>query len=85
LFLDVNKNCSFAGATLFHTGHKKDRTTADEGTPAADIQKRLREAISCESSRAKRKPGYSLPSLGYPMVSKEEFVMLVGILKNPNT
>ncbi|MGE4484533.1 MAG: hypothetical protein AB7C97_05395 [Oscillospiraceae bacterium] len=77
----------FAGATLFHTGHKKDRTTADEGTPAADIQKRLREAISYESSEGEKKARIFLIQLGIPnsALSKEEFVVLVGILRNPNT
>ena len=63
--------------------HKKDRTTADESAPAADIQKRLQEAMSYEGSEGEKKARIFLAQLGIPYdaLTKEEFVVLVGILK----
>lgn len=63
--------------------HKEDRTTADESTSASDIQKRLKEAMNYEGSEGEKKARIFLAQLGIPYdaLTKEEFVVLVGILK----
>lgn len=63
--------------------HKKDTTTADEYSPAAEVARSLQEAMSFEGSpQEKRIRGY-LATLGidYDTLTKEEFITLIGILK----
>ena len=63
--------------------HKKDTTTADTASPAADAQKQLQEAMSYEGSENEKKARVFLAQLGieYDGLTKEEFVTLIGILK----
>ena len=63
--------------------HKKDTTTADTASPAADVQKQLQEAMSYEGSENEKKARVFLAQLGidYDGLTKEEFVTLIGILK----
>ena len=63
--------------------HKKDTTTADEDSAAAEVARSLKEAMDFEGSpQEKRIRGY-LTTLGidYDTLTKEEFVTLIGILK----
>ena len=63
--------------------HKKDTTTADEDSAAAEVARSLKETMDFEGSpQEKRIKGY-LTTLGidYDALTKEEFVTLIGILK----
>lgn len=63
--------------------HKKDRTTADTVSPAADAQKQLQDALSFEGSDEEKKVRMYLNSLGidYDSLTKEELVTQINILK----
>lgn len=63
--------------------HRKDPTTADEDTVAAEMGRTLQEAMSFEGSPQEKQAKVYLASLGidYDALSKEEFVTLIGILK----
>ena len=63
--------------------HRKDATTADEDSPAAEAGRRLQEAMSYEGSPQEKQARVYLASLGidYDALSREEFVTLIGILK----
>ena len=63
--------------------HEKDRTTADTGSPAVDTQKRLQDAMSYEGSEDEKKARIFLAQLGIPYdaLTKDEFVVLIGILQ----
>lgn len=63
--------------------HRKDPTTADEDTVAAEMGRTLQEAMSFEGSPQEKQAKVYLASLGidYDALTKEEFVTLIGILK----
>ena len=63
--------------------HKTDMTTADIISPAAEAQKKLQEAMQYEGSEQEKKVRVFCAQLGinYDKLTKEEFVMLIGILK----
>ena len=63
--------------------HRKDRTTADTDSPAADTVAILREALNLEGSPQEKLARSYLMQLGidYDKLSREEFVTLIGILK----
>ena len=62
--------------------HKTDSTTADEPTPAAEVQKQLEDAMHFQGSEPETKTKVFLASLGidYDALTTEEFVTLMGIL-----
>lgn len=63
--------------------HRKDALTADEETPAAEIQKQLKTAMSYEGSEEEKKVRVFLASLGidYDALTQEELVTQINILK----
>ena len=63
--------------------HKKDSTTADTVSPAADAAARLREALRFEGSDEEMQVRVFLAGLDidYDKLTKEEFVTLIGILR----
>lgn len=63
--------------------HKADTTTADVDSPAAEIQKKLQEAMSYEGSDEERKARAFLVAYGidYDALTMDEFVTLIDILK----
>ncbi len=63
--------------------HRKDSTTADETSPAAEIQQQLQAALHFEGSEDERKARVYLAQLGIPYddLTDDEFVTLIGILK----
>ena len=62
--------------------HKKDSTTADETTAAAEVQKQLDAAMHYEGSKPETKAKLFLASLGidYDALTMEEFTTLMNIL-----
>lgn len=65
--------------------HRKEATTADEDSPAAETGRRLHEAMSYEGSPQEKQARVYLASLriDYDLLSEEESVALIGILKKP--
>ena len=63
--------------------HKTDMTTADIISPAAEAQKKLQEVMQYEGSEQEKKVRIFCAQLGinYDKLTKEEFVMLIGLLK----
>ena len=63
--------------------HKKDSTTADTVSPAADAQARLQDALSFEGSEQEKKIRGFFFQLGidYDKLTKEEVVMQIKILE----
>ena len=63
--------------------HRKDTTTADVASPAADAAAKLQEALSFEGSPQEKMARGFLMQLGidYDKLTREEFVTLIGILK----
>lgn len=63
--------------------HRKDSTTADEASPAAEIQQQLQAALHFEGSEDERKARVYLAQLGIPYddLTDAEFVTLIGVLK----
>ena len=63
--------------------HKKDSTTADTVSPAADAQARLKDALSFEGSEQEKKIRGFFFQLGidYDKLTKEEVVMQIKILE----
>lgn len=63
--------------------HRKDPTTADEDSVAAEVSRTLQEAMSFEGSPQERQAKVYIASLGidYESLTKEEFITLIGILK----
>ena len=63
--------------------HQKDTLTADAETPASEVQKQLETAMSYEGSEEEKKARVFLASLGidYDMLTREEFVTQINILK----
>ena len=63
--------------------HRKDSTTADIVSPAADAQARLQSAMSFEGSAEEKKVRGFLAGLGvdYDKLTKEEVVTQINILK----
>ena len=63
--------------------HRKDTTTADTASPAADAAARLQEAMRYEGSAEEKQARLFLSQLGidYDKLTQEEFVSLIGILK----
>ncbi len=67
--------------------HQKDKTTAEEETPAQEITQKLEEALSFEGSPQEQQIRSLMLGLGidYDSLTKEEFVTLVGILNRADT
>ena len=63
--------------------HRKDTTTADTASPAADAMEKLQEAMRYEGSAEEKQARVFLAQLGidYDKLTQEEFVSLIGILK----
>lgn len=63
--------------------HRNDLLTADETTPAMDIQKQLESAMSYEGSEEEKKARVFLSTLGidYDTLTQEEFVTVINVLK----
>ena len=63
--------------------HRKDALTADEQTPAVEVQKQLETAMHYEGSEEEKKARVFLASLGidYDTLTPEEFVTQINILK----
>ena len=63
--------------------HRADKTTAEESTPAQEIQEQLETALSYEGSTEEKQVRSMLLSLGidYDFLTKEEFVSLIGVLR----
>ena len=63
--------------------HRRDSTTADSDSPAADAAKRLQEAMRYEGSREEKMVRVFLANLGIPYdpLTIEAFVTLIGILE----
>ena len=63
--------------------HRKDTTTADVASPAADAAAKLQEALRFEGSPQEKMARGYLTQLGidYDKLTREEFVTLIGILK----
>ena len=63
--------------------HRKDATTADEGSVALDVQKQLQEAMDYKGSTEEKKARLFLANLGidYDAITKEQFVNLIEVLK----
>lgn len=63
--------------------HRKDPTTADEDSVAAEVGRTLQEAMSFEGSPQEKQAKVYLASLGidYDALTKEEFITLIAILK----
>ena len=62
---------------------KKDSTTADTDSPAADAQRHLQEAMHYKGSEQEKQVRVFCSQLGinYDSLTMEEFVTLIGILK----
>ena len=62
--------------------HKNDVTTADITSPAEEARHRLEDALNYEGSPEEKQARVLLSQLGidYDMITKEEFVRLIGIL-----
>ena len=67
--------------------HRKDKTTAEEETPAQEITQKLEEALNFEGSPQEQQISSLMLGLGidYDSLTKEEFVTLVGILSRADT
>lgn len=67
--------------------HRKDKTTAEEETPAQEIAQKLEEALNFEGSPQEQQIRSLMLGLGidYDSLTKEEFVTLVGILNRADT
>ena len=67
--------------------HRKDKTTAEEETPAQEISKKLEDALNFEGSPQEQQIRSLMLGLGidYDSLTKEEFVTLVGILSRADT
>lgn len=63
--------------------HKMDTTTADVASPAAEMQKKLQEAMQFEGSDEEKKVRAFLIAYGidYDTLTMDEFVTLIDILK----
>ena len=63
--------------------HRPDTMTADETTLVATVQGQLQEAMNFEGSSEEKKIRAYLTTIGldYDALTKEEFVLLIGILK----
>lgn len=63
--------------------HRKDKTTADEESPTDKIKKDLEAALHFEGSEEEKKTRVFLAALGidYDKLTKEEFVLLMDVLK----
>lgn len=63
--------------------HRRDSTTADNASPAAEVQQQLQAALHFEGSEDERKARVYLAQLGIPYdaLTDVEFVTLIGILK----
>lgn len=63
--------------------HRNNTLTADETTPATDIQKQLESAMGYEGSEEEKKARVFLSTLGidYDTLTQEEFVTLINVLK----
>ena len=63
--------------------HRPDTMTADETTLVATVQGQLQEAMNFEGSSEEKKIRAYLATIGldYDALTKEEFVLLIGILK----
>ena len=63
--------------------HRKDTTTADTASPAAEVMEKLQEAMRYEGSAEEKQARLFLSQLGidYDKLTQEEFVSLIGILK----
>ena len=63
--------------------HRKDATTADTASPAAEVMEKLQEAMRYEGSAEEKQARLFLSQLGidYDKLTQEEFVSLIGILK----
>lgn len=85
-FCDVVHNDIDAIIRDIREKHKKDRTTADTDSPAADVQAQLETAISYEGTEEEKKARVFLATLGidYDSLTPEEFVTQINILKNPS-
>lgn len=67
--------------------HRKDKTTAEEESPAQEITQKLEEALNFEGSPQEQLIRSLMLGLGidYDSLTKEEFVTLVGILSRADT
>ncbi len=67
--------------------HRKDKTTAEDETPAQEITQKLEEALNFEGSPQEQQIRSLMLGLGidYDSLTKEEFVTLVGILSRADT
>ena len=65
--------------------HKKDSTTADTVSPAADAQEKRREAMEYKGSKEEATVRLFLAQLKikYDSLTKDELTTLIGILKKP--
>ena len=63
--------------------HKKDSTTADEGTSAEQVRQNLTDAISYKGTEQEKQAKVFCRQLGidYDKLTSEEFTTLIGILK----
>ena len=63
--------------------HTQDATTADEISVAAEVGKRLQDAMNYEGSKQEKQARVYLASLeiDYDAITKDEFVTLIGILE----
>lgn len=63
--------------------HKKDRMTADVESTSDKVKKNLEEAMHFEGSEEEKKVRVFLAALGidYDKLTREEFVLLMGVLK----
>jgi len=64
-------------------GHRVDRTTADQSSVAVETQAQLQEVMSFEGSVEEKKAKFFLANLGidYDAITKEQFVMLIEVLR----
>ena len=63
--------------------HRPDTMTADESSLVATVQGQLQDAMNFEGSSEEKKIRAYLTTIGldYDALTKEEFVLLIGILK----
>jgi len=63
--------------------HRKDATTADEGSAALDVQKQLQDAMDYKGSTEEKKARLFLANLGidYDALTMEQFANLIEVLK----
>lgn len=63
--------------------HRKDATTADEGSAALDVQKQLQDAMDYKGSTEEKKARLFLANLGidYNALTMEQFTNLIEVLK----